>query len=157
MRPSLVRLSQTLVVCLLAVIMLGARDEAYRFNRLGHELVCVCGDNQILLECNHVGCPDSTRMIAELHAQLASGASDSAIFNWFAVKYGPTVLAAPIRGGFDTIAWIMPYAIFFLAIIGTGFLIHHWKRRQAIPLAAAPAIPGRDPMRDRIRRDTEDL
>ncbi len=155
--PSLVRLSQSVVVCLLAIIMLGAGDDTYRFNHLGHELVCVCGDNEILLECPHVGCPDSTRMIAELKAQMSSGASDTAILNWFAAKYGPTVLAAPIRGGFDNVAWIMPYAVLFLAIIGTGFLIHHWRRRQTVPLAAAPTIPGSDPMRDRIRRDMEEL
>jgi cytochrome c-type biogenesis protein CcmH len=155
--PSLVRLSQSVGVCLLAIFMLGAGDTTYRFNRLGHELVCVCGDHEILLECPHIGCPDAPRMIAELHTQLASGASDASIMNWFAAKYGPTVLAAPIRGGFDTVAWIMPYAVFFVAIVGTGFLIHYWKRRQAAPLAAAPVIPGSDSVRDRIRRDTEDL
>ena len=30
------------------------------------------------------------------------------MLNWFAAKYGATVLAAPIRGGFDNVAWIAP-------------------------------------------------
>ena len=48
------------VVCLLAVVMLGA-DPSSRFNKLGHEMMCACGCGQMLLECNHVGCPDSDR------------------------------------------------------------------------------------------------
>ena len=55
---SLKRWMQGLAVCLLAVVMLGAADGGARFNRLGHEMMCACGCGQILLECNHVGCPD---------------------------------------------------------------------------------------------------
>ncbi|HEU4636094.1 MAG TPA: cytochrome c-type biogenesis protein CcmH, partial [Edaphobacter sp.] len=103
---------QSATVCLLLLVMLGAADSGARFGRLGHEMMCVCGCGQILLECNHVGCPDSDRMIGELRQQLASGGSDTATLNWFAAKYGPTVLAAPIRGGFDNVAWITPLAVF---------------------------------------------
>ena len=56
--------------------MLGAGQS--RYDRLGHELMCSCGCGQILLECNHVGCPDSARMINELQAQIATGNSDNA-------------------------------------------------------------------------------
>ena len=37
--------------------------------------------------------------------------------NWFAAKYGAIVLAAPIRGGFDNVAWIVPAAVFGLACV----------------------------------------
>ncbi len=90
---------QSAAIGLLAIVMLGAADSSNRFGRLGHEMMCVCGCGQILLECNHVGCPDSDRMIGELRQQVASGGGDTAILNWFSAKYGPTVLAAPIRGG----------------------------------------------------------
>ena len=42
-----------------SLVMLGASN----FDRLGHQLVCQCGCGQILLECNHVGCPVSGPMI----------------------------------------------------------------------------------------------
>lgn len=146
-------------VCLLAIIMLGAADNSSRFDRLGHEMICVCGCGQILLECNHVGCPDSDRMIGELRQQVASGASDTAILNWFSAKYGPTVLAAPIRGGFDNAAWIAPAAVFLLATAGTAVLIALWRRRtvnRSVP-AGVPAGfgPDNDALRERIRRETE--
>ena len=85
------RWAQGLAVCLLAVAMLGAGDSGARFSRIGHQMVCACGCGQILLECNHVSCPSSGPMIDELHAQLASGNSDTMIFNSFAAKYEPAL------------------------------------------------------------------
>jgi cytochrome c-type biogenesis protein CcmH/NrfF len=143
------------IVCLLAVVMLGASPAA-RFNKVGHEMMCACSCGQILLECNHVGCPDSDRMIGELHAQIDGGGSDTSIFNWFAAKYGAIVLASPIRGGFDNVAWIAPMAVFFLATIGTGLLIRVWKLRSSQRAAVNVAgNVGGDAMRERIRRETE--
>jgi cytochrome c-type biogenesis protein CcmH len=150
------RLLQGAAVCLLAVVMLGA-DVSSRFGKLGHQMICVCGCGQILLECNHVGCPDSDRMIGELREQLAGGGTDTAILNWFSSKYGPTVLAAPIRGGFDNAAWIAPFAFFLLATAGTAVLISMWRKRSATQTAAAglPSTPQNDALRDRIRKETE--
>ena len=150
------RCMSAVVVCLLAVVMLGA-DPSSRFNKVGHEMICTCGCGQILLECNHVGCPVSPVMINELHAQMDGGGSDTLILNWFAAKYGATVLAAPIRGGFDNVAWIAPMAAFLLATVGVGFLIRVWTVRSGrrVPVSAAgPDVRG-DALRERIRRETE--
>lgn len=148
------------LLCIVMVIMLGAGQS--RFDRLGHELMCTCNCGQILLECNHVGCTESTRMIAELRAQLATGESDTAVLNWFVSKYGAVVLAAPIRGGFDNAAWIIPIGVFVLATAGTFVVVWLWKRRA---LSLAPALPTPAPsaqltpeesaLRERIRRETE--
>jgi cytochrome c-type biogenesis protein CcmH/NrfF len=156
-----------LAVCILAVGMLGAGDSGSRFNRIGHQMMCACSCGQMLLECNHVGCPDSDRMIGELRAQVVSGGgsnssvngagSDTAILNWFVAKYGATVLAAPIRGGFDTVAWVTPLAIFFLSTIGTAVLIRVWKLRSGQRLVATlpQGNSGTEAIRERIRRETE--
>jgi cytochrome c-type biogenesis protein CcmH/NrfF len=136
--------------------MLGA-DPSSRFNKLGHQMMCACGCGQILLECNHVGCPDSDRMIGELRAQVNGGGSDAAVLSWFETKYGATVLAAPIRGGFDNVAWIAPMAVFLFATVGVGFLIRMWvtRSRQQTPVTAAGPAVGDDALRERIRRETE--
>jgi cytochrome c-type biogenesis protein CcmH/NrfF len=99
-------------------------------------------------------------MIQELHQQVVSGASDKAILAVFAAKYGPTVLAAPIRGGFDDVAWIMPFGIFVAAIAGTFLIVWIWKRRQVVALEPTPNIPANinpheTALRERIRRETE--
>jgi len=141
--------------------MLGAGRS--RYERLGHELMCSCGCGQILLECNHVSCPDSPVMIGELHAQLDSGKTDTQVLQWFEAKYGATILAAPIRGGFDNAAWIVPAVIFILATLGTFAIVWLWKRRSLAPvgltggdLAATGDLNPQDAeLRERIRRETE--
>ena len=95
--------------------------------------MCTCGCGQILLECNHVGCPNSTGEIADLHAQLDAGASDAASSTSSSVKYGPIALAAPVRGGFDNVAWIVPFAFLLLGIIADP--------APAAPLEKAPRPP----------------
>ena len=145
------------VLLTLTIALLGAAatPEA-RFNKLGHEMICTCGCTQILLECNHVGCPVSPVMIDELHSQLNPGGPDNLILNWFAAKYGATVLAAPMRGGFDDVAWITPLAVFFFATVGVAFLIRVWKLRgNAVPATPAGTPPLNDALRAQIRRETE--
>lgn len=123
-------------------------------------MMCVCGCGQVLLECNHVGCPDSSRMIGELRDQLAGPngtGADSLVLNWFVGKYGATVLAAPIRGGFDNVAWAIPVAMFLIATVGTGFLVRAWsqKRSGVVMAGGGASLPVDDALRERIRRETE--
>ncbi len=152
------RLLHLVAVCFFALTMLGAGAPANRFDKLGHQLVCQCGCGQILVECNHVGCPVSPVMIRELQAQLASGLPNGGVLNFFIGKYGPIVLAAPIRGGFDNVAWIVPIVVLLLCTGGVVLLLRLWKRRAlASPVGTAPA-PTNDALsslHDRIRRDTE--
>ena len=149
------RLLHIALLCVLSFTLLGAGTPSSRFDALGHKLVCVCGCGQILLECNHVGCPDSDRMIGELRTQLTTGLPDSGVLNWFVGKYGPTVLAAPLRGGFDIVAWIVPFAVLLLGIGGVIVVLRLWRRRpppSGIP--AGLAAPPDPTVRDRIRRET---
>jgi cytochrome c-type biogenesis protein CcmH len=152
------------VLCVATVMMLGAGES--RYERLGHELMCSCGCGQILLECNHVGCPDSAGMINELHAEIDSGASDVQVLQWFEAKYGAVILAAPMRGGFDDVAWIAPIAVFGLATIGTAGVVWVWKRRSAGLAGGLGGVAGGGvgvgseglddaELRERIRRETE--
>jgi cytochrome c-type biogenesis protein CcmH len=153
------RALQMLVLCVATMTLVGAGGS--RYERLGHELMCSCGCGQILLECNHVGCPSSAGMINELRAQVDSGASDVQVLQWFEAKYGAVILAAPMRGGFDDVAWIAPIAVFVLATIGTAGVVWVWKRRSVgLPGNGADALAGYatldDPeLRERIRRETE--
>ncbi|HWZ52186.1 MAG TPA: cytochrome c-type biogenesis protein CcmH [Granulicella sp.] len=170
---------QAVVLCVAMITMLGAGDSNSRYERVGHELMCACGCGQILLECNHVGCPDSARMIGELRSQIGMPAvagdgsttpstdggplpplagSDKQILDWFVAKYGAIVLAAPIRGGFDNVAWITPIAIFLLATLGTAVLVRVWRSRNPAP-ARAPGLDdaaiNTQELRDRIRKETQ--
>ena len=141
------------IVCLLAVVMLGA-DPSSRFNRVGHQMMCACGCGQVLLECNHVGCPNSDGMRQELMAGVDRGDSDKVIFAAFVQKYGPTSLAAPPVEGFNIVGWVMPFAVLILGVGGTTLLIRKWRLRS-VPMPPPSSVPHFSDIRDRIRRDTE--
>ena len=139
-------------------ILIGASDDSARMEKLGHKVICMCGCNQVLLECNHYGCPSLTPMHEELVAAIDKGESDSSILQAFIDQYGPTVLAAPTSHGFDAIAWIMPYLVLALGASGVVLVITVWHRRIAArPLVASSDVGATElnRFREQARRETE--
>jgi cytochrome c-type biogenesis protein CcmH len=149
---------QTILLCAALFVLLGAGDPATRFNEIGHQMMCICGCNQILLECNHVGCPASDGMRNELMASVTRGESDSLVEQGFVQKYGPTVLAAPTGKGFDRAAYIMPFAALLLGFGFIGLVIRSWKNRPA-PAIADGLRPVRgaelEQFRDQAQKETD--
>jgi len=150
------RVAQFVLLAVVAMLFLGADADA-RFTKLGHQLMCMCGCNQILLECNHVGCTYSDRMRNELSAGLERGDSDSLVLQSFVQKYGNTVLAAPTSSGFNVVAWIMPFAVFVLACGLTVWIVRAWKSRTlAQPVTHPNLAPEElDALRKKARQETE--
>ena len=151
------RIAQLALVALLAMLFLGADTDA-RFNKLGHQLMCMCGCNQILLECNHVGCPDSDGMDNELMAAVTRGDNDSLVEQSFVQKYGPTVLAAPTTQGFDRAAWIMPAVALVLGFGIVILVVRAWKNRPEPAFAdGLPPARGSDieRFREQARKETD--
>lgn len=146
-------------LCVAVFGLMGAgSDPAARFHDLGHQMMCICGCGQILLECNHVGCPDSDGMRNELMAAVTRGDSDSLVEQAFVQKYGPTVLAAPTTAGFDRAAYIVPFVVL---IFGAGLVIlvvRAWKNHPSPALAdgVSPARTGElEKFREQANRETE--
>lgn len=150
------RIAQLALIALLAVLFMGAGTDA-RFNQLGHQLMCMCSCNQVLLECNHVGCTYSSRMRDELSAGIARGDNDSLVLQSFVQKYGNVVLAAPTGTGFNRVAWIMPFAVFGAAIFLTVWLVRLWKARAPAQPVPQPQLATEqlDELRKRARQETE--
>ena len=155
-RNSKLRLAQLALVAVMALTLLGADNDA-RFTKLGHQLMCMCGCNQILLECNHVGCAYSERMRNELSAGLERGDSDSLVLQSFVQKYGNTVLAAPTSSGFNVVAWITPFLVFGLATAMAVWLVRMWRSRPVAQPVAKPTLSTAelDALRRRAREETE--
>ncbi len=151
------RILMLAAVVLLAFLTLGAGDTSARFDKLGHKLMCRCGCNQVLLECNHVGCTYSDTMRNELQGGLDRGDSDDLILQAFVQKYGTVVLAAPTTTGFNRVAWIMPYLALLAGFILAAAVVRKWALRPAsIPAAAQPgASPDLDLYRELARKETD--
>jgi cytochrome c-type biogenesis protein CcmH len=151
------RIVQCALLALGVFAFSGAGDPSTRFNELGHQLMCICGCGQILLECNHVGCPDSDGMRNELMAAVSRGDSDSLVEQAFVQKYGPTVLAAPTTTGFDRTAWIVPFLALGLGVVGVVFVVRAWRKRPPPPPPGGAPLssPELDQFREQARKETE--
>ena len=135
-----------------------ASDQDARFQSLGHKVMCVCSCNQVLLECNHVGCTYSDRMRGELAAFVDRGDSDDLTLQAFVQKYGPTVLIAPTTTGFNRVAWVMPYLVLMLGLTTVMLIARTWKTRpQVIPTGGPGRVSNVDleRYREQARKDTE--
>jgi cytochrome c-type biogenesis protein CcmH len=152
------KLAQTFLLCAAVFAFVGAGDPATRFNDIGHQMMCICGCNQILLECNHVGCPSSDGMRNELMAAVSRGDSDSLVEQSFVQKYGPTVLAAPTTKGFDRAAYIVPFVALFFGFGLVVLIVRGWKSRPAPAFAdGLPPVRGAEleQFRDQASKDTD--
>ena len=158
------RAVEVTVLAVAICFSLGASAPTARLNTLSHHLMCQCGCAQVLGECDHVGCPDRDKELAELSAAIDSGLGDQQILDAFAAKYGETVLAAPRTNGFDLVAWIAPFAVFAAALLGTILLIRRWgglgRKTQTAAAGVAGAGdsaeigPAEQERMERIRRET---
>lgn len=128
-------------------------SNATRFDKLGHRLMCPCGCNQMLGECNHVGCPDSDKMRTQLAASISRGDSDDAIFHAFEDEYGPPVLAAPMFTGLNRFSWWVPPIVLLAGIGGVFFIVRRWRPR-AVPMPVPATDPHTLVLEQRIRHET---
>jgi cytochrome c-type biogenesis protein CcmH len=153
-----IKTAQAALLAIAVCFSLGATDAGSRFNNLNHHLMCTCGCAEILGECNHVGCPNSTGELNELRDGIANGQSDEEILHTFIGKYGAIVLAAPTAHGFDLVAWIAPFAVFAAALLGTILLVRRWSVGKTMATAADPVNmdPAERERREKIRRETGD-
>jgi cytochrome c-type biogenesis protein CcmH len=151
------RMLQIAMVAIAVLLSTGAGDPVVRTDKLSHQLMCTCGCNQLLGECNHVGCPDSPGELATLRSEVDLGKPDREILLAFQDNYGPTSLAAPRFTAFNHLAWIAPYFILTAGIALVAFFVRRWRLRAlAVPARPRHFSPAEfSDIRERIRRETE--
>ena len=117
-------------------------QQTARAKALGQKLMCVCGCNQVLVSCNHVGCTYSHDMLKEVDDRVARGDSDDLILQSFVQEYGPNVLAEPPRKGFNWVAWVVPVMAPLIGFYTAWEVVRRWRRSSvAAPTAGAVVSP----------------
>jgi cytochrome c-type biogenesis protein CcmH len=96
-------------------------------------------------------------MRQKVQAGIESGKDNDAILASFVDQFGPTVLAAPTKTGFNRVAWIMPFLAFAIGIAAAIYFVRKWQARMVLARASRPVIPDghyRD-LVQRARQETE--
>jgi cytochrome c-type biogenesis protein CcmH len=159
------RLWQALVFCIAGLCMLalsvpvGAQSD--RAKQIGGKFMCMCSCNQVLTQCNHVGCTTSTAMLKELDQAVARGDSEDVITQAFVQEFGTKVYAEPPKSGLSLVAWVLPSVYLFGGTLLVVFIIARWRSRIHLQTAAVGGPTGisaeaLERARRRVARDTED-
>src|SRR5580765_2060578 len=130
------RAARLLLLPCFVVLLMGADNQEARFQNIGGKIMCTCSCSQMLLKCNHVGCPNSDQMRRELRTNVVRTSNDEEVLNWFRTNRGITAVVEPSTHGFELLAWILPAAGLGLGLLLVLFLIRSWKLRPA-PVATA--------------------
>jgi cytochrome c-type biogenesis protein CcmH len=136
-------------------------QQADRAKQIGGKFMCMCGCNQVLTQCNHVGCTTSASMLKELDGWVARGDSETVITSAFVQEFGTKVYAEPPKSGLSLVAWSLPSIYLLLGTLLVMFVIWRWRTRAMVPSATvggAPGISAKDleSARRRVAQETED-
>ena len=122
----------------IAAVRVLAQDSD-RVKQIGGKFLCMCGCNQVLTQCNHVGCQTSTAMLKEISLAVNRGESETQITQAMVQEYGTAVYAEPPKSGFSLVAWMMPSVYLLLGTVVVVSVIYRWRKR------ALPAASGANP------------
>jgi len=144
-----------------ALLSSHAQTQADRAKQIGGKFMCMCGCNQVLTQCNHVGCTTSASMLKELDQAVARGDSETAISSAFVQEFGTKVYAEPPKSGLSLVAWTLPSIYLLLGTLLVIFVIWRWRSRAMLTPASvgrAPGISAQDleRARRRVAQETED-
>src|SRR5882724_688316 len=120
-------------------------QNADRAKQIGGKFMCMCGCNQVLTQCNHVGCTVSTAMLKEVDQSMKRGDSENAITQMFVQEFGTKVYAEPPKSGFSMVAWAMPSVYLLLGTLLVVFVISRWRKRPALQAAGQGHASGVSP------------
>ncbi len=144
-----------------AVFAVPVRAQTDRTKQIGGKFMCMCGCNQVLTLCNHVGCTTSTSMLKELDQHVSQGDSESTITQVFVQEFGTTVYAEPPKSGLSLVVWGLPSFYLLAGTVLVVFIVMRWRARSGLHPSAAGVPAGisaenLERARQRVARDTED-
>lgn len=110
-----------------------------RAMQIGGKLMCMCSCNQVLTQCNHVGCTTSARMLKQLDASVAQGDSETKITQAFVQEFGTQVYAEPPKSGLSLVAWVLPSVYLLVGTILVVVVIGRWRHRNVALVSSGGA------------------
>jgi len=85
--------------------------------------------------------PEARRIKALIAARIAAGDSKNEIKDVLVAEYGPSILAAPSKKGFNLLAWLLPFVALFGGGLVLGLLAWRWSHTRESGPPAAPLSP----------------
>jgi cytochrome c-type biogenesis protein CcmH/NrfF len=124
--------------------------------QVAEEIMCNCGGCRLsVANCGMMNCHGKEAQLKKIQQYASEGQGHDAILATFVREHGGyDVLMQPPNQGFNRAAWLLPYAVAVLALVGIAATARRWSRREA----TAPAAASIDPELDaRLENELRDL
>ncbi len=139
-----------------------AADTDAAYQAIEKRLKCSCGCGLDIYTCRTTdfNCTYSPGLHRQVVALAEQGKTAQQIIDAFVVEYGPQVLMAPPKRGFNLIGYLVPS---FVVLVAAGFLflaLRRWTRATAPGPAAVTPAAGTEASPaelERLRRELEQL
>jgi cytochrome c-type biogenesis protein CcmH len=135
-----------LAAAALAAVPVAQADDRASLADLEDEVMCpICNTT-----LDQSSSPAAQQIKAFISRRIEAGDSKQEIKDSLVADYGPQILAAPPKKGFDLLAWLLPIAGLLGGALVLGLLAWRWSRARE----PAEPVPGLDPALER-RLDEE--
>src|SRR5689334_11930768 len=114
--------------------------------QVSSEIMCNCGGCRLSVEsCGMMNCHGKAGQTKKIQQYIAEGQDHDAILATFVREHGGLdVLMQPPNQGFNRVAWLLPYLVAVVALLGIGVTARRWSKRDVV----APAATSIDPELD---------
>jgi cytochrome c-type biogenesis protein CcmH len=126
------------VLALVAAPVALAAEQRPTLQDLEDEIMCPVCPGETLEQSSSPAAQQVERFIA---ARIRAGDSKQEIKDKLVVQYGPRILAAPPREGFNLLAWVLPLVGAVAAALVLGFAAWRWSRGREPPAPGPPLDP----------------
>jgi cytochrome c-type biogenesis protein CcmH len=139
----------------LGVPVAQAADCRSTLTQLEDELMCPTCQGETLAESS---APAAARVRAFVVRRCRAGETKDEIKSKLVSQFGPSILAAPPKHGFDLLAWVLPLVGVIAGAVVLALLARRWVRaREPEGPAGAPELNGRPLDPDLERRLDQEL
>lgn len=138
-----------------------AADNDARLQAIEKQLKCHCGCGLDIYTCRTTDfdCPVNAGLHGQIVALDEAGNTAQQILDAFVAQYGPQVLMAPPRRGFNLVGYLLPSVA---VLVAAAFLIRTLRRWTRVAAAAPapsahPSVDASPAELERLRRELERL
>ena len=118
---------------------------------LAAQILCTCGCERVLVNCD---CSYAEKMRNEIKELLDKKFTPEQVINYYVSQYGEAVLAAPLKKGFNWMAYIIPFLVAFVSV---GLIFYFLNLKQKRARSTAPRRKPKEKYREKIKKELENL
>lgn len=135
------------IISLIIFLQIPSSTQGPEMKALSAQFMCPCGCGKVVINCN---CGTAIKMQEEIANLLDKGFTPKQIVESYVNQYGESILASPIKKGFNWVGYILPFVVATISILIVIYFIRTQKRLKHVS-----ERKGKDSISDEEKRKIE--